>query len=1344
MLERTACRIGRQQPDRALLLLAQPHGLPVALGVQKLDTGSEAWRRVALRQPSPALAARVLDPDGNATLPGVTGTLHLGTQPTGVTARRRGDGSLELMAPPDTTDLAAIEAVLLAHPSVRQVAVERHGHASRARVAVADSLVSAVTLRRFLLRHLPAGRLPAAFAVAAAMPASDGADWGGEVASADVDLPASDRTVSDSGGAASDVDLLASGTTAWDNGIAPTDADLAGAADVAAAFRAVLRCAEVGPDDDFFDLGGNSLAATRLVNRLRLHRGVELPLRAVFEASTPARLAARLARDAAQGVALAAEPRSAVLPLSAAQHRLWFLEQFGTGGDAYVMTVALRMDGALDPGALAAALNDVLARHETLRTRFPLYGDEPYQEILPPDRCRLDLPVVDASEAEFTAAMALPERFDLAVDLPLRATLHRLALGAFGLLLRIHHIAGDAWSLLPFARDLRLAYAARLAGEPPAFAPLPLQYADFALWQRGQAMAEQEAFWRAALADLPAAIDLPYDRRRVEGTGRRPAGQAAFTLPPALVVRLRDLAHEMNASLFMVLQAGLATLLLRYGAGEDIPLGVPVANRSRAEVEGLIGCFVNTLVLRCRLGGRPSFRGLLARLRDTDLAAFAHQDLPFERLVEMLRPNRDGGAAPLFQVMLMLDQAEDQAVALPGVITRVIAVPPADAKFDLTFGLTEMADGALAGQLEYDAGRFLPDTAARLAGHFVALLDAATLWPDVPVQRLGFLSRDERAALLAASTGPVMPVADTTLTALLAAQAARTPDAVAVVAADGRTLTYAELDATAERVARALAARGVGPGDLVAVACPRSPEMVTGILAALKAGAAYLPLDPGYPPARLAFILDDARPAVVLTVSGAADRLPWSASLLLDAPLDGLQDQALRPATASSPAYVIYTSGSTGQPKGAVLPHRAVVNYLSWAKAAYRTDGGRGAPINTSIGFDATVTSLFLPLISGSAVHLVAETDEIEALADCLAQQRDFSLVKLTPAHLDILQQLVPAEALAGQARVLVIGGEQLSAATVRAWRQHAPATRLINEYGPTETTVGCVVYQVSPDTADDGAVPIGSPIANTRILLLDADRQLVPPGAVGEIYIAGAGVADGYLNRPELTAERFLADPFGPAGSRMYRSGDLARRRADGTLLYLGRADTQIKLRGYRIEPGEVEAALLALPGVAQAAVVLRRDAAGDGELVGCLVAQAGAVPLTAQALREALLGSLPAPLVPTGFVWKDRLKLSPNGKVDRGRLLADLATAPGPEAASDRGAPDGTIEATLCGAFARLLDRPSFSADDDFFHAGGHSLLAARLVNHLRGRLGLRLTLGDLFAAPTRGGWRRGSDSR
>jgi amino acid adenylation domain-containing protein len=1287
LLERTAQRIGRAYPDRRMFLAIQPEGLAVALGVQVLPTAEDSWRPVGLRQVSPALNARVLDQNGNPTVLGAAGTLHLGDWNTGVAARQRADGALELTGTPDTVT----EAVLLAHPSVRQAVVERHDGALRVRVAVADSAVDAATLRRFLFRHLPPDRLPAAFAAAPCLPPPD--------------------------------------TAAWDSGVAPAGADQSEAAALATLFRAVLRCGEVGPDDDFFDLGGDSLAATQLVNRLRSQRGIELPLRAIFEAPTPARLAARLVRRTEPDLALAPGSRPAVLPLSAAQHRLWFLQQLAPGGDAYVMTVALRIEGALDPAILAAALTDVVVRHESLRTRFPLYGDAPYQEILPAAAVRLDLAVTETTEAGFAAALASPAVFDLATDIPLRARLYRLGTAAHGLVLWIHHIAGDAWSLLPFARDLRLAYAARLVGQPPAFTPLPLQYADFALWQGARSLADQEAFWRDTLADLPAALDLPYDHPRGDASGCRPAGQAGFTLPPALVDRLRDLAQETRASLFMVLQAGLATLLLRYGAGEDIPLGVPVAGRTRGELEGLVGCFVNTLVLRCRLDSRPTFRTLLTRLREADLAAFAHQDLPFERLVQLLRPGRTSAETPLFQVMLMLDQAEDQAVSLPGLITRVIAHPPVEAKFDLTFGLTETPDGALAGLLEYDAGRFRPDTAARLTRHLVALLDAATLRPDAPVQHLDFLSRTEREELLAVSTGPVLPVPDTTLTDLLAAQAARTPDALAVVAADGRTLTYAELHAAAARVSRVLTARDVGPGDLVAVACPRSPEMVIGILAALRAGAAYLPLDPGYPPARLAFILDDARPALVLTVAGVAERLPAHAALRLDALPDDVPGPLPRPATPDAPAYVIYTSGSTGQPKGAVLPHRAVVSYLTWAKAAYRPEDGCGAPINTSIGFDATVTSLFLPLISGQAVHLVAETEEIEALAECLAQQRGFSLVKLTPAHLDILQQLLPPETLAGQARALVIGGEQLSAATVRFWRRYAPATRLINEYGPTETTVGCVVHEVGADTPDEGAVPIGRPIANTRILLLDADRQLVPPGAVGEIYIGGAGVAAGYLNRPELTAERFLPDPFGPPSARIYRSGDLARRWPDGTLVYLGRADTQIKLRGYRIEPGEVEAALLAMPGVAQAAVVLRRDAAGDGELVACLVAKDGAEPPSGQTLREALSSVLPAPLVPTAFVWLDRLPLSPNGKVDRGRLLADLApTSPFETHSAPSG---GTLEATLCDVFTRFLGHPA-EPDEDFFQAGGHSLLAARLVNHLRGR-GLHLSLGDLFAAPT-----------
>ena len=1276
-------------------MAVQPAGLPVALSIQpcpSLDRGAGNERvLVAAERISPALRATVGPSAEAGVLPGGARMLHLAGADTGVPARQRADGAIE---PTPATDAAMIRATAAAHPSVLRAEVDAGTGGLVVRAAVGEAGLRPEALRRALMQRLPAGLLPADVVVAPNLPAPQ----------AIITLPSPAATASPDAGR------------------------------VAALFRSLLRQPTAGTEDDFFALGGNSLGAARLLGALRTEFGIELPMRAVFDAPTPTLLAAQL-RAHGQATPLVPGPRPTVLPLSPHQRRLWFLDQLGIGQDAYVMRLAVHLRGRLDVPALRAALNDVAARHESLRTRLPLRGDEPCQVIAAPGEAQLDLPVHAITPDRLHDALAAPVRFDLASDFPVRGALLVLAPDHAVLRLLVHHVAGDEWSLRPLADDLRLAYAVRIGGSAPAFPPLPLQYADYAVWQDTLNLPEQEAFWRAELADLPRTLDLPYDMPFCGGTAPRPAGHARFPIPPYLAAQLRRLAFEEQASLFMVLQAGLATLLLRYGAGEDIPVGTAVAKRGRAELDGLIGFVANTLVLRCRLHGRPSFRALLARVRDADLAAFANADLPYDQVMGQTGPDtgpaqrQRHNAAAGFSVMLLLGGEERGALSLPGLDVDLQPVPTGEAKFDLTFFLTEEMEGGLAGYLEYDAARFLPETAARLCAHLVAVLDAAVASPDLPIQRLDFLPPADRTALLLAGAGPALAPPDGTLATLLHAQANATPDALAVVGPDGARLTYAELHGNARKLARQLAARGVGPGALVGVAFPRSVELVTGILAVLAAGAAYLPLDPTYPTARLATVVADAAPALVLATTATAPHLPETAPVLL---LDARQAaEEAEPAQAGpdDAAYVIYTSGSTGQPKGVVLPHRAVVSYLAWAKQTYDPGAGPGAPVNTSISFDATVTSLFLPLISGGAVFLVDEAEELEALADTLRQKQGFSLVKLTPAHLDILNQLLLPMDLAGQARALVIGGDTLAAATVALWRRHAPGTRLFNEYGPTETTVGCIVGEVGPQTPGDGNVPIGRPIANARIYLLDEERQPVPWGGIGEIYIGGPGVANGYLRRPALTAERFLPDPFA-VGGRMYRSGDRARLRVDGTFEYLGRADAQVKLRGHRIEPGEVEAALLAMPEVVQAAVVLRRDEAGDAELAAFLVAAPGADRPVPRTMRQALSAVLPAAMVPTAYAWLDTMPLSSNGKTDRARLAATPVTPPPPARAAT------PLEAEVAAVFAEILGAAPPGPEDDFFRLGGTSLLAARLAARLRARYGDAIRLGDVCADPTPAG--------
>ena len=728
----------------------------------------------------------------------------------------------------------------------------------------------------------------------------------------------------------------------------------------------------------------------------------------------------------------------------------------------------------------------------------------------------------------------------------------------------------------------------------------------------------------------------------------------------------------MRTTLFMVLQAGLAALLTRLGAGTDIPIGSPIAGRTDHALEDLVGFFVNTLVLRTDTSANPSFRELMARVRSADLAAYAHQDLPFERLVEILNPARSLSRHPLFQVMLAFQNTPETEFELPGIVASLEPVGINVAKFDLSFSLGERrapdgtADG-IEGAIEYRTDIFERSTIEAIARRLERLLEVASADPQQPIGRLELLAPEERRQILLERNDTACEIPPSTLPALFEAQVKRSPEATALLFQDA-TLTYSQLNTQANRLAHLLIARGIGPETIVALLLPRSTEMVVGLLAILKAGAAYLPLDHDYPAERLAYLLQDAQPACVLTTAWIAQQLPKDVALiLLDHPETAralVQSREANPSDAerthplgpSNAIYVIYTSGSTGVPKGVVITHVGVTNYASWALQAYRLSVGSGAPINTPLAFDATVTSFFLPLLSGKSITLLPELRQFEVLAEEPGCSARFSLLKLTPAHIEVLNQLMPDKSLDGLTHCLVIGGESLSELTVDRWRRHAPQTRLINEYGPTETAVGCAIYEVQPTDPEGGTIPIGRPIWNTRVYVLDGNLQPVPMGVPGELYIAGAGLARGYLKRPALSAERFVADPFGAPGNRMYRSGDLARWRADRVLEYLGRADQQLKIRGFRIEPGEIEAALVNHPGVAQAVVVAHEEEPADKRLVGYVVpATGGGAPSLDRAeLGSYLARTLPDYMVPAAFVLLETLPLTPNGKLDRKALPA------------------------------------------------------------------------------------------
>jgi amino acid adenylation domain-containing protein len=958
-------------------------------------------------------------------------------------------------------------------------------------------------------------------------------------------------------------------------------------------FAEVLGLPRVGPDDDFFALGGHSLMATRLILWIRNALGAELDVRAVFDVSTPAGLADLLPGAAAtiNRPTLERAELPDLVPLSFAQQRLWFLNRLEGGSATYNVPLVTRLTGTLDVDALRAALSDVVDRHEVLRTVFPERDGVAYQHLL--DRVEVPFDVQTSTEPDNAIAESVRQVFDLEHQIPIRADLFRFGEHEHVLVLLVHHIAADGWSLAPLWRDLAFAYAARLAGRAPDWAPLPVRYADYALWQRDAldaVMASQVDYWRAALAGLPERVELPTDRPHPAKTSYR--GELfTFSWPAELLEGLAELARDCGASTFMVVHAALTALLGRLSSGTDIPIGTPIAGRTDAALDDLVGFFVNTLVLRVDVSGDPSFRDLVARVRERSLDAYANQDVPFERLVEELNPSRSLALHPLFQTMLAWQNTPSTGVELPGLTVEELPTGTGTAKFDLWFSLTERADG-IDGQAEYNTDIFDRSTVDSLLDRLERLLRTVITDPDRPVNEIDLLTPDEHASLVADTAHDVPPV---TVPDLLAAQAARTPDHPALLFEDERR-SYAELDAASNRLARLLIDRGAGAERIVAIALPRSIELVTAILAVLKAGAAYLPIDPDYPAERVERMLADAEP--VLTLSSLPEAAQYSADPVTDA-------DRLSPLEPRHPAYVIFTSGSTGRPKGVVVPHEGIVNRLLWMQDEYGLAPDDRVLQKTPSSFDVSVWEFLWPLITG-ATEVVARPDGHKDPAHLarLITSAGVTTAHFVPSMLQVFLREPTAVDCTGLRRVLC-SGEALPADLAREFATVLDA-ELHNLYGPTEASVDVTAWHVQ---AIETTVPIGRPVWNTGTHVLDARLRPVPPGTPGELYLSGAQLARGYLGRPGLSAERFVADPLGPAGSRMYRTGDLARRRKDGALEFLGRADEQIKIRGFRVEPGEIAATLAEHPGVDQTAVIAREDRPGDVRLVGYLV-PAGTTP--------------------------------------------------------------------------------------------------------------------------------------
>ncbi|MEW2581094.1 amino acid adenylation domain-containing protein [Streptomyces syringium] len=1316
----------------------------------RIEAGAPAPRSVPIGRPLDSMRVRLLDGALRLVPPGVPGELyiagtglargylgHAGTTAerfvadpfggpgermyrTGDLARWTAEGQLEFVGRADSQvklrgfriEPGEIEAALEGHPAVARATVTvREDQPGDKRlvayVVPADGAADTGALREHVAGLLPEYMVPAAFVTLDALPLT---------ANGKLDRKA----------------LPAPDFASRAGGRRPRDAR---EEMLCALFADVLGLERVGIDDGFFELGGHSLLATRLVSRIRSQLGVELAVRTVFEEPTVAGLAARLDSAAGSRRALGVMERPAEIPLSPAQRRLWFLGRFEGPNATYNIPLAVRLLGEVDAGALGAALGDVVARHESLRTVFPDTDARPRQLILPAEAAAVELVVteVTADGLDRAVSEAARQGFDLARDIPVRAHLFRVSADDHVLLIVVHHIAGDGWSLAPLSRDLSEAYRARRAESAPVWEPLPVQYADYTLWQRevlgdendpGSAMAGQLEYWRTALAGIPEELPLPRDRPRPAVADFR-GRTVPLRIPPHIHQRVVELSRDRGASVFMVMRAAIAALLGKLGAGEDIPIGSVIAGRTDEALDDLVGFFVNTLVLRTDLTGDPTFAELVERVKETDLAAYANQDVPFERLVEELNPVRSMARHPLFQVMLAFQNNATGHTELPGARMLPHPVGLNVAKFDLSFELGERfgPDGSPAGiegGVEYATELFDATTVESLAARLERLLDAVTAAPDRPVRDVDVLGGQERDRILTEWNDTGRAARPVAFPRLFEDRVAASPEAIAVESAD-LSLTYGQLNARANRLAHSLIERGVGPEGIVALALPRSVDIAVAQLAVMKAGAAYLPVDPDYPADRIGYILDDAAPALVVTDTEHAGRLPEDGPprLLLD--LTDLTRQSPHdPGVVTStarPAYVIYTSGSTGRPKGVVVTHHGLASFAAAELERFDVTADSRVLQYASPSFDASVLEICMTYAAGATL-VVPPPGPLagDILAKVLLEN-------------EVTHALIPPAALASVPggdfpafRSLVVGGDATSPELVDRW---APGRRMVNAYGPTEATVAATTS--SPLAAGCGTPPIGRPLPGSRVYVLDAGLRPVPVGVAGELYIAGDGLARGYLRRPGLTAERFVAGPFGGPGERMYRTGDIARWTADGQLEYLGRADNQVKVRGFRIELGEIETALAAHPEVDRVAVVVREDRPGEPALVAYVVAAQGAEAGQAE-LRRHAAESLPSYMVPGAFVRLAELPVTTHGKLDRKALPAPDFE----ELLGSRG-PRTPQEELLCGLFAEVLGLERVGIDGNFFELGGDSIVSLQLISRIRSVLGVKVSNRAVFETPT-----------
>ncbi|MCA1006192.1 non-ribosomal peptide synthase/polyketide synthase [Rhodococcus hoagii] len=1109
---------------------------------------------------------------------------------------------------------------------------------------------------------------------------------------------------------------------------------------VASVFADVLDVPQVGLDDDFFELGGNSLIATQVVSRLSAAVAAQIPVRAVFEASTVEALAAQV--DAASGgdarTALTAGPRPERIPLALAQQRMWFLNRFEPDSTVDNIPVAIRLSGTLDVAALRAAVSDVVDRHESLRTVFPDIDGVGHQVIRESSEIGELLPVEDVSvDAILDRVGALVGAgFELSRDIPVRARLFAVSPTEHVLVFVVHHIAADGFSIGPLTRDVMLAYAARSAGTLPGWAPLDVQYPDYALWQRDvlgseddpqSVLAQQVAHWTATLAGLPDQLDLPADRPRPAVASNHGATHR-FELGAELSTAIDELARQRGATPFMVVHAALSVLLARLSGTSDIAVGTPVAGRGEQVLDDMIGMFVNTLVLRSDVQPAATFDELLVQVRTSDLAAFGHADIPFERLVEILDPARSQARHPLFQVMLSFQNLGSADLVLGDLTVSEVEFDAATAKFDLQVTILESADAGYSVALTYATDLFDASTMVTFGSRFDQVLGAVVDAPSSTVGDIELLEPAERSLVVGEWNATDHPVPDATLVDLFEAQVARTPDAVAVVF-EGESLTYGEFAARVHRTARFLIAEGVGPDSLVGLGMRRSLDLLVGMYAVLTAGAGYVPVDPDQPAERNGYILDTAVPALVLSTSRdgfeVAGERSVSVVLLDETDVSGFSDASLSdadrvaPLRGSNTAYVIFTSGSTGRPKGVAVEHAAIVNRLVWMQAEYGLGSADTVLQKTPFTFDVSVWEFFWPLQVGARLVIAAPDGHRDpAYLARVMVERGVTVAHFVPSMLAVFVA-EPAVAEVDSLRLVFASGEALPAQTAARLRDVVPGAALHNLYGPTEAAVDVTFHEVTAD--DVASVSIGAPVWNTQLFVLDGRLNPVPVGVPGELYLAGVQLARGYVGRSDLTADRFVANPFSDGGERMYRTGDLVTWTAGGELDYIGRTDFQVKLRGLRIELGEIETALLAQESIAQSVVLVKSD-----QLVAYVVPAAGAT-VDEAAVKADVAKSLASYMVPQTFVVLDAFPLNASGKLDRKALPEPVFEV------REFRAPTTPMQEIVAGVFANVLGVDRVGLDDDFFALGGNSLVATQVVARLGVAFDTTVPVRVLFEAST-----------